>query len=271
MTQPTMTLNDGHTMPQLGFGVFKVPQAEAAATVAAAIDAGYMAVDTAAIYGNEDGVGAALAGADAAIAVTTKLWNDRHDPAAVEPALRDSLHKLGRSAADLYLIHWPVPSTDFIATWTAMVALRKRGLARSIGVSNFTVANLRTIIDATGVVPAVNQIELHPDFQQAELRAFHAEHGIVTESWSPLGQGAGVKNAEIARIAQKHGKTPAQTILRWHLDLGLMVIPKSSTPTRIAENIDVFDFTLDAADHAAIARLDRSDGRLGPDPTTFGA
>ena len=159
---------------------------------------------------------------------------------------------------------------ECVATWRGLIAFRAAARARSIGVSNFTVENLRQIIDATGVVPAVNQIELHPAFQQGELRAFHDRHGIVTESWSPLGQGAALKEPTVTRIGAKHGKTPAQVVLRWHLDLGFMVIPKSSTPARIAANIDVFDFTLDADDHAAIARLDRPDGRIGPDPRTFG-
>ena len=257
-------------MPQLGFGVFKVPQGEAKATVKAALAAGYQAIDTAAIYGNEEGVGAALAEAETPITLTTKLWNDKHDPEAAQAALAESLRKLGRRSVELYLIHWPVPSSDFVATWKAMIGFRDAGLARSIGVSNFTIDNLRRIVDATGVVPAVNQIELHPAFQQSALRAFHEEHGIVTESWSPLGQGAGLKAPEIGRIARKHGRTPAQVVLRWHLDLGLMVIPKSSTPARIAENFAVFDFALDADDREAISRLDRPDGRLGPDPAKFG-
>lgn len=271
MSQPNVTFNDGRSLPQLGFGVFKVPAAEAARTVETAIAAGYRAIDTAAIYRNEEGVGAALATpGGASVAVTTKLWNDRHDPADAERALHESLTKLGRPRVELYLIHWPVQTSDYVATWKAMIRFRDAGLATSIGVSNFTKANLERIIDATGVVPAVNQIELHPNFQQKALRTVHEAHGIVTESWSPLGQGAGLKAPQIQRIADKHGKTPAQVILRWHLDLGLMVIPKSSTPERIKENIDVFDFALDTEDHAAIATLDRPDGRIGPDPQTFG-
>lgn len=273
MSQPVLTLNDGRALPQLGFGVFKVPPKDAAETVREAVAAGYRAIDTAAIYDNEEGVGAGLAEAGDAhgeIALTTKLWNDKHKPDDAKRALRQSLRKLKRDAVDLYLIHWPVPDSDFVATWKAMIGFRDAGLAKSVGVSNFTTDNLTRIIDATGVVPAVNQIELHPSFQQKALRAFHAEHGIVTEAWSPLGQGAALKSAEVARIGTKHGKTPAQVILRWHLDLGLMVIPKSSTPSRIAENIDVFDFRLDPDDLAAIAKLDRADGRLGPDPATFG-
>ncbi len=269
-TQPFLTLNDGRVMPQLGFGVFKVPGGEAERTVATAIEAGYLGIDTAAIYGNEEGVGAALAKAARPIAVTTKLWNNKHEPAAATSALGESLRKLGRPSVDLYLVHWPVATSDFVATWRAMVGFRDAGLATSVGVSNFTVDHLKAIIEATGVAPAVNQIELHPAFQQRELRAFHADHGIITQSWGPLGQGGGLDDDELRRIAAKHGRTPAQVVLRWHLDLGLMVIPKSSTPARIAENIDVFGFHLDAEDHAAIATLDRPDGRLGPDPRTFG-
>ena len=272
MTQPFLTLNDGRTMPQLGFGVFKVPQAEAIDTVTTAIEAGYKAVDTAAIYGNEEGVGEALSKSNGhgPIALTTKLWNDKHEPEVARRALEESLRKLGRSSVDLYLIHWPVQASDYIATWKAMIGFRDAGLTTSIGVSNFTRDNLEKIIDATGVVPAVNQIELHPTFQQAELRKFHEDKGIVTESWSPLGQGAGLKKPEIEAIARKHGKTPAQAILRWHLDLGLMVIAKASTPSGIKENLDVFDFKLDKDDHAALANLDGAGGRIGPNPSTFG-
>ena len=269
MPQTDLTLNAGNTLPQIGFGVFKVPPQEAARTVRLAVEAGYRSIDTAAIYGNEDGVGAALETADG-VALTTKLWNDKHDPDLAKAAIAESLRKLKRRSVELYLIHWPVQRSDFVATWRAMIDFRDAGLARSIGVSNFTVENLERIIDATGVVPAVNQVELHPAFQQKELRAFHDEHRIVTESWSPLGQGAGMKDATVVRIGEKHGRTPAQVILRWHLDLGLMVIPKSSTPARIAANVDVFDFALDAEDHAAIAALDRPNGRIGPDPITFG-
>jgi 2,5-diketo-D-gluconate reductase A len=269
MNQPNLTLNDGLDMPQLGFGMFKVPEGEAATIVRTALEAGYRSIDTAAIYGNEQGVGQGLPGHDD-IQVTTKLWNDKHEPHAAEAALKESLRKLGRPSVDLYLIHWPVQKSDFVATWKALIAFREAGLTKSIGVSNFTKDNSQRIVDATGVVPAVNQIELHPTFQQKDLCAFHADHGIVTESWSPLGQGASIKAPEIAAIARKHNKTSAQVILRWHLDLGLMVIPKSATPRRIAENIDVFDFSLDADDHTAIAKLDRPDGRIGPDPLRFG-
>ena len=272
MTQPLLTLNDARKMPQLGFGVFKVPQNEASKTVTLAIQAGYKAIDTAAIYDNEEGVGVALAEANGhgPVALTTKLWNDKHEPGSARHALRESLRKLGRDSVDLYLIHWPVPSSDFVATWMAMIGFRDAGLTKSIGVSNFTRGNLEAIIDATGIVPAVNQVELHPTFQQSELRKFHEDKGIITESWSPLGQGAGLKKPEIEAIAKKHGRTPAQVVLRWHLELGLMVIPKSSTPSRIKENLDIFDFALDDDDHASFAKLDDANGRIGPDPTKFG-
>lgn len=271
MDQPYVTLNDGQTLPQLGLGVFKVPRDEAASVVATAVETGYRLVDTAAIYGNESGVGVALRSPSAAgVAVTTKLWNDRHEPNAARTALRASLEELGRASIELYLIHWPVQTSDYVGTWKALIEFREEGLVRSIGVSNFTIENLSRIIDATGVVPAVNQIELHPGFQQSELRAFHARHGIATQSWSPLGQGAALKMPLIGAIARKHGKTPAQIIVRWHLDCGLMVIPKSITASRIQENFYLFDFVLDEEDLATIASLDRADGRVGPDPATFG-
>ena len=274
MSELTVALNDGHPIPQLGFGVFKVPQDEASRIVGEAIKAGYRSIDTAAIYRNEEGVGAAMASAAVPrdkLFVTTKLWNDSHERDQAEAALKTSLGKLGLKAVDLYLIHWPTPGKgDYVETWRALIDLQKQGLTRSIGVSNFTVDHLKRVMDATGVVPSVNQVELHPTFQQEALRAFHAEHGIATESWSPLGQGAGLKEPTILEIARKHGRTPAQVVLRWHLDLGLIVIPKSSTPERIAENFDVFDFVLDADDWKAIEAMDRPDGRIGPDPETFG-
>jgi 2,5-diketo-D-gluconate reductase A len=273
MSQPFITLNDGHAMPQLGLGVFKVAREDASRVVTCALETGYRAIDTAAIYGNEDGVGAALAEASIPrgnIFVTTKLWNDSHAPERAEAAFETSLRKLGLAHVDLYLIHWPAPrSGDFLGAWKVLIKLRERGLARSIGVSNFTRDHLTRVIDATGIVPSVNQVELHPRFQQATLRAFHARHGIATQSWSPLGRGAALEDPVIASIARKHGKTPAQVILRWHLDLGLIAIPKSATPTRIAENFAVFDFALDSEDWAAIEKLDRADGRIGPAPEAF--
>jgi 2,5-diketo-D-gluconate reductase A len=269
-TKPTITFNDGNVAPQLGFGVWQVPNAEAAQVVGTAIATGYRSIDTAAIYGNETGVGTAVAAGSvprAELFITTKLWNDRHT--AARRGFDESLRRLQLDYIDLYLIHWPKPRQNaYVAAWQTMVKLKEEGRARSIGVSNFTVSNLKRIIDATGVVPSVNQIELHPRFQQQELVAYHAEHGIITESWSPLGQGAILHDPTLKGLAQKHGKTPAQVAVRWHLDRGYIVIPKSATPSRIRENFDVFDFSLDVDDLARIAALDRKDGRIGPDPET---
>jgi 2,5-diketo-D-gluconate reductase A len=243
---PAMQLNDGGKIPQLGLGVWQVPNDQAAASVKEALAAGYRSVDTAAIYGNEAGVGAGLRAAGVArkdLYVTTKLWNDRHGYDEAHKAMDESLEKLGLAYVDLYLIHWPVAgSTKFLDAWKAMVEMKEDGRARSIGVSNFTQANLERLLDASGVTPAVNQVELHPGFTQQALRAFHAKHGIATESWSPLAQGGVAKDKVILELARKHGKSPAQVTLRWHLQHDLIVIPKSVTPARIRDNIDVFDF-----------------------------
>lgn len=269
---PVLKLNDGNAMPQLGLGVWQVPNDQAAASVKAALAAGYRSIDTAAIYGNEAGVGEVLRAAGVArkdLFVTTKLWNDRHGYDEAQRAMDESLRKLGLAYVDLFLIHWPVAGSDkFVDAWRAMVAMKEDGRARSIGVSNFTIANLRRLVDETGVVPAVNQVELHPGFAQRELRAFHAEQGIATESWSPLGQGAVMHDATLAGIAARHGKSAAQVTLRWHLQNGLIVIPKSVTPARIQANIDVFDFELSADEMADIDALPEGP-RLGPDPATF--
>jgi len=269
-TQPTISLNDGNVIPQLGFGVWQVPNAEAAKVVGTAISTGYRSIDTAAIYGNESGVGKAISASPVQrtkLFITTKLWNDQHTNA--RSALNKSLSRLGLDHVDLYLIHWPKPRQNgYVEAWNALVKLKEEGRAKSVGVSNFTVSHLKRIIDATGVAPAVNQIELHPRFQQKELAAYHTEHGIITESWSPLGQGTLLENPTLKALAQKHGRTPAQVVIRWHLDRGYIVIPKSVTSSRIRENFDVFDFSLDADDLAKIAALDRKDGRIGPDPET---
>lgn len=265
---PAITLNDGTTMPQLGLGVWQTPPEDTARIVRSALDAGYTAVDTAAIYGNEEGVGEAVAGRDD-IYVTTKLWNTEQGYDKALRAFDASAKKLRREAVDLYLIHWPAPRQDrYVESWKALAKLKADGRARSVGVSNFNVEHLERIIGETGVVPAVNQVELHPDFQQKPLRDFHAKHGIHTESWSPLGQGQMLRNAEIGRIAEKHGRTPAQAIIRWHLDNGLIVIPKSVNPERLAENIDVFGFKLDAEDMAVLEKLDSASARIGPNPAT---
>jgi len=269
---PTLTLNDGHTIPQLGFGVWQVPLDVTEQVVGTAIAAGYRAIDTAAAYDNETGVGAAIAGCDVPrdqLFITTKLWNAEHGYDRTLRAFDASLEKLGLEYIDLYLIHWPKPRQNlYVETWKALVELRRQGRARSIGVSNFTIPYLEHIMDASGVAPAVNQIELHPQFQQHAMREFHRRHNIATQAWSPLGQGRLLKNASIATLAKKHGKSPAQIILRWHLDSGLIAIPKSVTPERIRENFAVFDFHLDADDMNAIAALDRTSGRIGPDPDT---
>ncbi|MEU1537168.1 aldo/keto reductase [Actinacidiphila glaucinigra] len=274
MTTPTpdITLNNGVTMPQLGFGVFQVPDADTAAAVTAALENGYRSIDTAAIYGNEAGVGQALAASGIArdeLFVTTKLWNGDQGYDSTLAAFDASLAKLGLDHVDLYLIHWPTPARDtYLDTWRAFEKIHAEGRARAIGVSNFQPAHLQRIIDNSDVVPAVNQVELHPQLQQAELRAFHARHGIATEAWSPLAQGAVLSDPVVTGIADRLGRTPAQVILRWHLQLGNVVIPKSVTPERIRQNIDVFDFALSDADIAAITALG-SGTRIGPDPDTF--
>lgn len=271
---PYLDVNDGQHIPQLGFGVFQVPPQDTADVVRHALRTGYRSIDTAAAYKNEEGVGEAIAdsGLDRDnVFITTKLANDNHGHDTALRALDESLRKLGMDYVDLYLIHWPRPSAGkFVETWQAFTEAKQAGRARSIGVSNFRVQDIEAIIDATGVPPAVNQIELHPRFQQAELRREHAKHGILTEAWSPLGQGEPLDDETISRIASGHDRTPAQVILRWHIQLGNVVIPKSVTPERIEENFQVFDFELSDDDMRAITQLDSGDGRIGPDPSTFG-
>ncbi|OKJ53988.1 aldo/keto reductase [Streptomyces sp. CB02115] len=271
-TVPTVTLNNGVTVPQLGFGVFQVPDDETTAAVSAALEAGYRSIDTAAIYGNEVGVGRALAASKIPreeLFVTTKLWNADQGYDATLAAFDASLAKLGLDYVDLYLIHWPTPAHDlYPESWRALEKLAADGRIRAAGVSNFQPAHLRRLLETGTLVPAVNQIELHPGLQQAELRAFHAEHGIATEAWSPLAQGALLTEEALVSIAERHGKSPAQVVLRWHLQIGNVVIPKSVTPERIRQNIDVFDFELSAADMDAVAALDRG-MRTGPDPDTL--
>ncbi len=262
-----LTLNDGRTMPQLGMGTWQIPDSQVAAIVRNGLDIGFRLVDTAAIYENERGVGDGYKGSDAFL--TTKLWNDRQgDPAA---AMEESLALLGLDAVDLYLMHWPAPGQgQYVEAWKAMVALRDAGKTRSIGVSNFEPAHIEAIVAATGVTPVVNQIELHPNFQQREARAYHAAHGIVTQSWSPLGQGKTLLTDErIVRIADKHGRSAAQVILAWHLALGLSVIPKASDAEHLTDNFAALDLTLDDEDMAAIEAMDDAGGRMGPEPGTM--
>ncbi|MER6310921.1 MULTISPECIES: aldo/keto reductase [unclassified Streptomyces] len=270
---PSITLNNGIAMPQLGYGVWQVEDDQAFTAVGQALAAGYRSIDTAAAYGNEEGTGKALAASGLPreeLFVTTKLWNSAHGYDAALRAFDASLTKLGLEYVDLYLIHWPVPSKGlYIETYKALEKILADGRAKAIGVSNFLPEHLQRLLGETSVVPAVNQIELHPHLQQEESRAFHVRHGIATEAWSPLGQGRGLlDDPTIGRIAAKHGRTPAQVVLRWHLQIGNVVIPKSVTPSRIVENIDVFGFELDGDDFAALAGLETG-SRLGPDPATF--
>ncbi|WP_336485206.1 aldo/keto reductase [Methylobacterium nigriterrae] len=270
---PNTRLNDGRSMPQLGFGVYQLEEARTPDIVGRAIRAGYRSIDTAAIYGNEAGVGRAIREAGVArdeMFVTTKLWNDDQGLDATRRAFDESLRKLGLDRVDLYLIHWPCPEKGlFVETWKELIRFREDGRAGSIGVSNFTPAHLQRLVSETGIVPAVNQIELHPHFQQAALRQAHARHGIVTESWSPLGQGRELADPVLVEIGRAHGRSPAQVSLRWHVQNGLVAIPKTATPSRIAENLAVFDFELGPDEMRRIAGLDRPDGRIGPDPDRF--
>ena len=272
MTQTHLTFNDGRSIPQVGLGVWQTPNDDAAQVVKTALDAGYRHVDTAAAYRNEKGVGegvrASGLGRDE-VFITTKLWNDNQGYDETLVAAEKSLGRLGLDYLDLYLIHWPAPRKDrYVETWKAFVRLKAEGRVRSIGVSNFGAEHLDRIIGETGVAPVINQVELHPRFQQKALREANAKRGVLTQSWSPLGQGQLLADPVIGGIAARHGKTPAQVIIRWHIDSGLVVIPKSVTPARIVQNFDVFDFQLEAEDRAAIAALDATDGRIGPDPLT---
>jgi 2,5-diketo-D-gluconate reductase A len=270
---PRIPLRGDIEIPQLGFGVFQVPPEDTADVVAKALETGYRHIDTASAYANEEGVGQAVRDAGlprGEVFVTTKCANDDHGFEQAKRALRTSLDRLGVDHVDLYLIHWPVPARDrYVETWQALIELQREGLTRAIGVSNFQPAHLRRIVDETGVTPAINQVELHPRLQQADLRGVHAELGIVTEAWSPLAQGDVLGDPAVVRIAEAHGRTPAQVVIRWHLQLGNVVIPKSVTPERIEQNFDVGGFTLTDEEMAAIAGLDAGE-RTGPDPDTFG-
>jgi len=261
-------LNDGRTMPRLGLGTWQIPDDQAAGAVRRGLDMGYRLIDTAAIYHNERGVGAGWADQQGAF-LTTKLWNDRQGDAAA--ALDESLALLGVDVVDLYLMHWPVPSADaYVDAWRAMLSLREAGLARSVGVSNFQPEHLDRLHRETGERPAVNQIELHPRFQQRELRAYHADAGIVTQSWSPIGQGGDLlRDPVIAGIADAHGRSPAQVVLAWHRQRDLCAIPKAADPAHLSDNFASLDLNLTDDDLAAIDAMDDADGRIGPHPDSF--
>lgn len=277
MTIPSLTLNDGTSIPQFGLGVWQVPPADTEQVVSDALEVGYRHVDTAQMYGNEAGVGAAIARSGLArgdLYVTTKVNNNSHEPAAAKESARISLDKLGLDRVDLLLIHWPLPTQydgDFVATWQALVELREEGLATSIGVSNFQPDHLDRVVTESGVVPVVNQVEVHPYFVNEAARAATGRHGAAVEAWSPLGQGGGeLDDPVVTGLAERHGKTPAQVLLRWALDRGDIVFPKSTHKERLVENVDVFDFALSADEVAALAALDKGEaGRQGPNPDTF--
>lgn len=270
---PSLTFHDGKQAPQMGFGVWQIPDDTVSEVVEAALGLGYRSVDTAAVYDNEIGVGQGIARSGIPrdqLFVATKVWNTDHGHELTRSAFEASLDRLKLDYVDVYLIHWPVPKNkQYVQTWEAMIQLRDEGRAKSIGVCNFNLRHLQMLLDQTGVLPVVNQIELHPRFQQTALREFHAEHDIITEAWSPLGQGLLWDDPTLQSIAQKHERSIAQVMLRWHVQLGNMVIPKSITPSRLQENMAVFDFQLDDEDMAAIAKLDTPDGRTGPDPELF--
>jgi 2,5-diketo-D-gluconate reductase A len=269
---PVLTLHDGVEMPQLGYGVFQIPPEETQERVEEALATGYRHVDTAAAYRNEAGVGAAIAAGGMRredVFVTTKLWNSEQGYDSTLRAFDKSIERLGIDHVDLYLIHWPLPSRDlYLDTWRAFERISEEGGARSIGVSNFRVEELERLEQEAEQRPTVNQIELHPRLQQAELRAWHEDHDVAIEAWSPLAQGDLLEDGTIETVAAHHDRTPAQVILRWHLQIGNVVIPKSVTPERIRENFELFDFALSEDDMAAIERLDAG-ARVGPDPSTF--
>jgi diketogulonate reductase-like aldo/keto reductase len=266
---PTITLHGRVDIPQLGFGMWRVNGTEASRALATALEVGYRHIDTAKLYGNEEDVGRAVRGSGIPreeVFVTTKVWNDDQGYDEARRACEASLRRLGLDYVDLYLIHWPSPGQDkYVETWRALEQIQRDGLARAIGVSNFTSEHLRRLAERCAVLPAINQVELHPTLQQAPLRAVHAELGIVTESWRPLGKGRDLAEPVVVQVAERVRRTPAQVVLRWHLQSGFVTIPKSVTPSRIRENFEVFDFELGADDMAALAGLDRGE-RLGPHP-----
>src|ERR1700758_5580101 len=272
MGAPLITLNDGHSTPAVGFGVFKIPPTDTEQAVSTALRAGYRHIDTAAMYGNERETGRAVAESGVPrdeLYLVTKLWNADQGYDSTLTAFDARMDRLGIDYLDLYLVHWPLPQRNtFVDTFKAFAHLRDQGRIRSIGVSNFEPEHLSVLMDAIGIVPVINQIELHPRFTQKELREVHAQRGIATEAWAPLGRGALLTHPMITAVAAECGRTPAQVLIRWHIQLGNIVIPKSVNPARIASNFDVFDFELSADEMASISSLD--DGaRLGPDPRTF--
>jgi len=273
---PTIDLNDGHAIPQLGFGVFQIPPRDTAEAVTKALEVGYRHIDTAEMYGNERGVGEAIRafGLDRGeVFVTSKLNNGFHRPDDARAAFDGTLSALGFDDVDLFLIHWPLPTLydgDFVSTWKTLEEFRQDGRARSIGVSNFQVDHLERLAAAADVVPAVNQVELHPYLLNEEVRAYGEAHGIATEAWSPIAQGQVLDDPVVGRIADGLGRSPAQVVLRWHIQRGNVIFPKSTTPERIKENFELFDFELEASDMDEIAALDRGEaGRIGPNPDTF--
>jgi 2,5-diketo-D-gluconate reductase A len=270
---PLVPLNSGAEIPQVGFGVFLVPPAETKAAVSSALEVGYRHIDTARLYDNEEAVGEAIAESGIPrdeLFITTKCWNDDQGYERARVAFDQSLERLGLAYVDLYLIHWPCPKKNlYVETWRAFEEIQASGRSISIGVSNFQPSHLQRLIDETVTVPAVNQVELHPQLQQRELREFHKQHGIVTEAWSPLARGGDIlSNDTVVAIAERHNVTPGQVILRWHLDLGNVIIPKSVNPARMASNLDLFRIRLDATDHERFAALDEGI-RIGPDPDRF--
>ena len=273
-TVPMVTLNDGHQIPQLGFGVFQIPPEDTVAAAARALEIGYRHIDTAEMYGNEEEVGEAVArsGLDRSeVFITSKLNNGFHLPVDARRAFDQTLAALGSEYVDLFLIHWPLPTRydgDFVSTWKVLIEFQRDGRARSIGVSNFQRHHLEQLLLATETVPAVNQIEVHPYLVQDELRAYDADHQIATEAWSPIARGNVLDEPAIGSVAERRGKSPAQVVLRWHIQRGDIVFPKSVTPSRMQENFEIFDFELDDADMNAVSALNR-DERTGPDPDTF--
>jgi 2,5-diketo-D-gluconate reductase A len=273
---PTIELNDGRTIPQLGFGVFQIPPNETERAVTVALETGYRHIDTAEMYGNEKGVGDAVraSGIDRAeVFITSKLNNGFHEPDAARKAFAQTLTELGSDYVDLFLIHWPLPTLydgDFVSTWKTLEEFKADGRARSIGVSNFQVAHLQRLADEADVVPAVNQIELHPYFQNSEVDAYGRTHGIATQAWAPIAQGKVLDDPALEEIAERLGKSVAQVVLRWHIERGYVVFPKSTTPARIKENFQLFDFELDPGDTDKIDALDKGEaGRDGPNPDVF--